>query len=314
MLIDGIARVFRDIKAKNVVIDGILKLRRASLYACKITCDGIIIGNREVSADEIIVDGICSVSKMYGDKIILKNNQDKGIGMQNLKVPVQLKPFLKLYLGRDISTTHSIVDVLECTNLEAEDIKAKVIRANNVKLKGNCVVDKLFCDGEIFIDDTCQVKKIISKNQPVMAKKEMEGMANASLVKILDLYKDGKINADEAEKMISSLGIGTAANKGEMPDVPWKDDGKLRIVAYIGRKLLRKGDPEATHIEVKYDGEALNVESYGNLICGNINGNASTGGSITCGDIGGNVTCGGSIRCKSVNGNIAAGGGVHIER
>jgi len=179
MLIDGIARVFRDIKAKNVVIDGILKLRRASLYACKITCDGIIIGNREVSADEIIVDGICSVSKMYGDNIILKNNQDKGIGMQNLKVPVQLKPFLKLYLGRDISTTHSIVDVLECTNLEAEDIKAKVIRANNVKLKGNCVVDKLFCDGEIFIDDTCQVKEIISKNQPVMAKKERKYLKNS---------------------------------------------------------------------------------------------------------------------------------------
>ena len=83
-------------------------------------------------------------------------------------------------------------------------------------------------------------------------------------------------------------------------------------MAYIGRRLLRKGEPGAAAIEVKYDGEALNVECYGNLTCGNVNGNVSAGGSVNCGDIEGNVTAGGSIYCQNIGGRVTAGGGVHI--
>jgi len=313
MGIDGIARIFRDIKAKSVKIEGILKLRRASLNADRVICEGIMVANRAVCADEIYVDGICSVSRMYGDNVILKNNHDRIKASGNF-LPIRLKPFIKLYFGRNVSFDYSLVDVLECTNLEAEGIKAKVIRANNVKLKNRCIVDKLFCDGEIFIDDTCHVGKIISKDQVITVKKEMGDMANMTLVKILDLYKDGKINADEAEKMINSIklasGEGYTSSGGT--SLPWEDDGKLRIVAYIGRRLLKKGDPEARSIEVKYDSEALNVECYGNLTCGNVKGHVSAGGNVTCGDIGGSVSTGGNIYCKNIGGSIAAGGGVHI--
>ncbi|MBM7582080.1 hypothetical protein JOD02_000937 [Caldicoprobacter guelmensis] len=332
MRIDGIARIFRDIKVKSVKIDGILKMRRASLNADKIVCDGIMTSNREVCADEIYVDGICSVSKMYGDSIVLKNNYDKIKSMRN-PIPIRLRPFLKLYFGRDISVEHSFVDVLECTNLEAEGLKAKVVRANNVKLKGNCIVDRLYCDGQIIIDDTCKVNNIFSNNQKITLKKEMTDMANATLVKILDLYKHGKIDADEAEKMINSirdnLRIEDGSRKGDFTDLPWEDDGKLRIVAFIGRKLLKKGDPDSTSIEVKYDGEALDIECHGNLSCSDVKGNVSAKGNVTCRNVGGNVnaggnaTCeniegnvsaGGNIHCKNINGSVAAGGGIHIEK
>ncbi len=314
MGIDGIARIFRDIKAKSVKIEGILKLRRASLNADRVICEGIMVANREVSADEIYVDGICSVSRMYGDNVILKNNHDRIKASGNF-LPIRLKPFIKLYFGRKVSLDYSLVDVLECTNLEAEGIKAKVIRANNVKLKNHCIVDKLFCDGEIFIDDTCRVSEIISKDQSITVNKEMNDMANMTLVKILDLYKDGKINADEAEKMIDSIKANTGMGYTSCYDpagLPWEDDGKLRIVAYIGSRLLKKGEPGATNIEVKYDGEALNVECCGNLTCGDVNGNVSAGGSVTCGDIEGNVSSGGEIYCKNICGRVVAGGGVHI--
>jgi len=327
--IDGVARVFRNIKSKSVKIDGILKLRRASLYADKIICDGVIVGNREINADEIHIDGICSVSKMYGDKIVLKNNKNKGGRLINANIPIKIEQFFKLYFGRNVSMEYSIVDVIECTDLEAEDIVAKVIQANRVKLKGNCKIGKLICDGKMFIDDTCQISEIVSKKSIINSRKEIEDMANKSLVKILDLYKDGKINADEAEKMISSLGIEAGLNKNKDFNLPWEDDGKLRIMAYIGRRLLKKGDPGLNHIEVEYNGEALNVECYGNLRCEDIGGSASAGGDIACGDVGGsvraggsinckdirgNVSCGGNIRCKSIEGKVAAGGGVHIEK
>jgi hypothetical protein len=75
-------------------------------------------------------------------------------------------------------------------------------------------------------------------------------MANAALTKILDMYKEGRINPDEAEKMLASVGsTGTKeipqknVLSGSSGEIDWPDDGKLRIVAFIGRRLLKKGDP-----------------------------------------------------------------------
>lgn len=326
MKVEGVARAFRDIRAKTVDISGMLKVRRASLNADKVICEGIIVANQEVSADEIYVDGICSVSRMYGDNVVLKNNRDRINGSRKA-LPVRIKPLIKLYFGRDVSPDYSTVDVLECTNLEADGIRARVIRANKVKLNNGCIVDRLFCDGEISIDDTCRVGKIIFEDREITLKKEMSDMANMTLVKILDLYKDGKISADEAEKMINSLN--SALGEGGATNLPWGDDGKLRIVAFVGRRLLKKGDPGATRIEVKYEGPALDVECYGNLSCGDVDGHVNAmgnvtcddvgghinaGGSITCGNIDGNVSAGGNVYCKDINGSITAGGGVHLRK
>jgi len=320
--IGGVARIFKDIKAKKVKMGGVVKIRRADVNADEIICDGILVSNGEICADEIRFEGVFSVSKMYGDNIVLKYNHQRLYNRgnsNNLAFPKQngkYKPLIKMYLGRDIGTDCSIVDVIECTNLEAEGIRAKVISANNIKLKNNCIVDKVFCDGKLEIDDTCIIKEINSETQPIIARKEIGNMANATLVKILDLYKEGKINADEAEKMIKSVkpdlgtdgfwsdsnnnsSIGNKIYNGSLiEELPWEDDGKLRIVAYIGRRLLKKGDPGATSIEVKYDGEALNVECHGNLYCGEIKGNVATQGSIYC---------------KKIYGKVAAGGGITLE-
>lgn len=138
--IDGIARAFREIKAKKVVIEGLLKLRRASLKADQIRCDGIMIVNREVCADQIFLDGLCSVAKMYGDEILLKHNVNN-LNLSGKRSAMWLTPFCELYFGRKVSMDYSLVDLLECTDLEAEGVKFKVIRANKVRLKGGCVVE-----------------------------------------------------------------------------------------------------------------------------------------------------------------------------
>jgi hypothetical protein len=153
-------------------------------------------------------------------------------------------------------------------------------------------------------------------------------MENTTIKKILDLYKDGKISADEAELMLSHLkSTDPGASDNEAYETSWAEDGKLRIVAFIGRRLLKEGDKQARSIEVKYEGPALDVECYGNLTCGNITGNANAGGGMHCGDVGGDVSCGGSLscgdissdvscggslKCQEVHGAISAGGGVHI--
>lgn len=312
---DGVARFFRNIEAKTVKVDGLLKLRRASLYADNIQCDGILVCTGEVSADNINIHGACSVSEMYGDKIKIKNNEKS---IDESQIPKKLISMSSLYFGRKLSPKHSLIDIIECTHLEASGIKAKVVKAQSVNLRGNCIIDTLDCTGEMIIDDTCRIGKIISGNKP---KGRVQEMKETNLIKILDLYKDGKLTSDQAETMIGSV------KEIETPAVSWEDDGKLRVVAYIGRRLLKKGDTGTNRIIVEYQGDALDVESYGSLSCGNINGDANAGnsincgniegdvkcgGSVTCGDIGGDLSCGGSVQCKNTKGNITAGGGVHM--
>lgn len=72
---DGLGRVFKNIKVKKAKVNGVLKIRRGKLEADNITCDGVITSTREVSADEIYIDGVCSISKMYGDKITIRNKK-----------------------------------------------------------------------------------------------------------------------------------------------------------------------------------------------------------------------------------------------
>lgn len=351
--IEGMARVFRDMKVKRLNINGMLKVRHAKINAESIYCDGFLTCTGEVLADDIQIYGVCSVAKMYGDTIYISHqNGDIHIGdkEQLLKIVSSLG---RMYLGRKVSINYNLVDHVECTKLTASGLRAKTVRADSVTLTDGCCVDKLYCDGEMHIDQSCKIGQIISTNGSCSNQetaistdtnnlKLIDGsdqtskinqwgnnkMANPSVKKILDLYKNGKIDADEAELMLqSAFPMEQGSESKSILVTPWSDDGKLRIVAFIGKKLLKKGEEFAKSIEVKYDGPALNVEAYGNLTCGDVKGNASAGGGLDCGDvagfvscggeltcndIGGSVNCGGSITCKEVHGAIHAGGGVRI--
>jgi cytoskeletal protein CcmA (bactofilin family) len=356
--VQGFARFFRNIKAKRLLIEGMLKVRHANVYADHIICNGLMTCSGEVSADQIDIDGVCSVANMYGDNISI-HYSGGDIHFKGSSLSKNLIFLSKLYLGRKLSLDYNLVDQVECTQLSASGLKSKIVRAGSVQLEDNCIIEKLYCDGEMKIDPSCIIGKIFTKdgriihhmtdreknlggkvrledndkkeeetNLSIKNKRGKSSMSNGTIKNILDLYKDGKINAKEAEQMLLSTKLMEQGTQETMNfDTPWPEDGKLRIVAFIGKKLLKKGDEQSRSIEVRYDGPALNVECYGNLSCNNIGGNAnaggslhcedvggnaSCGGSMTCKDIGSNVSCGGSLNCKEVHGGINAGGGVHI--
>lgn len=302
---DGLARVFKNIKVKKANVSGVLKLRRAKLEADNISCSGVITCNREVSGDEIYIDGACSISKIYGDNVTIKN---KTGALANSKIPTKLLAVTGVYLGRKVSTTHSLVDVIECTNLEASGLKAKLVKVENVKLYNNCIIDKLECTGKAIIDDSCKIGNIPSKNN-----KGADDMANMNISKILELYKGGKINEEEAEKMLSSVSNRNIQSDDGTQDVAWEDDNKIRIVVFKGKRLLTKGEAGRYSINVEYQGDVLEVECDGSLTCGNVNNNIHAGTSVTCGDVEGNVKAGSEISCKDVAGNVSAGSSVTCE-
>lgn len=88
--------------------------------------------------------------------------------------------------------------------------------------------------------------------------------------------------------------------------LPWKDDGILRAVVYVGR-TLKKHQKEAKEITFSYEGPALIVCSDFSVRCGDVQGYVDAGTSVECGNVGGDVDAGTSISCGNVGGDADAG-------
>lgn len=97
-------------------------------------------------------------------------------------------------------------------------------------------------------------------------------------------------------------------------DLPWEDDGTLRVVIFQGKTYLQSY-PEAKEICLEMDGLCVeNVECACSLsIDGNVGGNVTAKGSIKCDSVLGHVSAGGSVNCDDVHGNVQAGGSVNCD-
>lgn len=312
--VEGAARFLRDARCEEVKIDGFLKVRRGNLTTRRLICDGMLVSTGEVGGDQVEISGICSVDTLVGDEIRILWDESG-----NSKVRISgdignLRRLGRLYFGRKVSDEFNLADRVECTHLVAARLQSREIRAGSVELTNGCVVDRLICDGEIRLSRDCQIGKIVSEGEPNIIWTEENTiheyneeeilMATKEFVEILEAYKAGTIDADEAERRTDVI-------KGRFGGVlPWANDGKVRIVAFIGHKLLKKGDADYRKLEASLDGEIRDVDCWGNLTCGDVRGDVKAGSHVSCGDVGGSVSAGSSVDCKDVGNGVSAGSSV----
>lgn len=98
-------------------------------------------------------------------------------------------------------------------------------------------------------------------------------------------------------------------------DLP--DDNKLRIVQFLGNKILGVDLWEqdkninlkiSDSLCITQSGLGINVEIWGNAnIQGDINGYVECGGKLNCGNIGSYAECGNSVNCGNIDGYVECG-------
>jgi hypothetical protein len=145
-----------------------------------------------------------------------------------------------------------------------------------------------------------------------------------TLKSLLEMYKEDNLSAEEVSKLIEALYARTTAeataqsakkqdSSGCGTVLPWDDSNKIRIVAYIGHRLIKQGEaiPEFT-VDLE-DYSPLSVECWGNLACDSIEGDAAAGKYIQCESIEGNAIAGTYIQCDCIEGNATAGGDLNAE-
>ena len=94
------------------------------------------------------------------------------------------------------------------------------------------------------------------------------------------------------------------------PDLPWGDDGVLRVALYIGREMIAGGNAQKG-FRYRVEQVVKGVESPISISCGDVYGDVFAGMDVTCGNVGGEVSAGCDAHCGDVNGSLAAGCDVH---
>ena len=93
-------------------------------------------------------------------------------------------------------------------------------------------------------------------------------------------------------------------------NLPWKDDGVLRVVVYVGHELIGGGKAEKD-FACRVDRNVAGVLSMVSVTCGDVTGNVSAGGNVNCAEVSGSVDAGNFINCANVGGNVDAGSSVN---
>lgn len=101
-------------------------------------------------------------------------------------------------------------------------------------------------------------------------------------------------------------------------DIP--DDERLRVVQFIGSRMVQMDEVSDQPIllavpkeksNLLRGGNSLNVTVYGSAaIHGNVGGNLTADGTVSCGNVGGLVNSDGDVNCGNVGGNLNADGDV----
>lgn len=89
------------------------------------------------------------------------------------------------------------------------------------------------------------------------------------------------------------------------------EDGKLYIVVAKGKNLVKVVNYQNNikdNIEIKIEGDAVNVQSYFSVtVDGNVQGSISAGNCVTCDTVYSSVNAGNCVTCDSVYGSVSAG-------
>lgn len=88
--------------------------------------------------------------------------------------------------------------------------------------------------------------------------------------------------------------------------LPWEDDETLRVVVYIGHKLVTHEKASQT-ITFHYEGEALAIDSAVSVDCGDVQGSVHAGAAVKCGNVQGSAHAGSDVYCGNVSVDARAG-------
>ena len=132
-----------------------------------------------------------------------------------------------------------------------------------------------------------------------MAEEKKSGFDKIFGISLRDLHA-------RANQQLRDLHARANQQKWTLPAPEWPDDGALRIVAYMGHRVVESARNLET-LTFRYEGPALDIHSQISVVCADVEGSVEAGKDVSCGNVQGDVEAGRDVNCGSVEGDVDAG-------
>lgn len=130
---DGVFEGNRNIKSKNIRVDGVMKLSAGNLEGDSFYCDGVLHTKGNVSFDMAEINGYISAKEITGDRIKINYHIDK-----NADISRNIFQFLK---GKVNSNNYCTIDLIEASTVVVKGVKAHTISGEDVVIDKDCEVN-----------------------------------------------------------------------------------------------------------------------------------------------------------------------------
>lgn len=138
---DGMGTVFGNLIAKGVSVNGLLTLKNGTkLETEKLSCEGIIKVNGEISADQIDAEGLLRAKEIVGEYVKIRSKGARVFGL-----------FFRKF---------SRVPLIEATTIDLSGVKANQVNGQDIKIGKGCRIEHLDCSGHLSLAKGAKVKNI----------------------------------------------------------------------------------------------------------------------------------------------------------
>ena len=139
---EGTSQIKGNIRANEIDVSGVAEIK-GRVEADKIMCEGVIRVDGEISADLVQARGAIVAHEILGDKVVIRS---------------EVRSFLRRFLHK-----YERVNFVEATTVELHRVNAKTVNGHDIYIGHKCKIDRIDCDGTLFIDPTAEVTEIVGE-------------------------------------------------------------------------------------------------------------------------------------------------------
>ncbi len=140
---EGVADFFSDIRAKKIVVEGVLNAKKeVKIEAEEIICEGVIKAGGEVSADVVHAEGCITADEIFGDKIFIDSYHHPR------------------FVSRILRRWRSEVRLIEATTIDLRGVSASSVNGKDITIGPDCRIENIDCNGTLYIDKSSYVRNI----------------------------------------------------------------------------------------------------------------------------------------------------------
>lgn len=158
MKVEGVVSLSGNLKAEDLDIQGIIRSKGEKVEAEKINCEGLLNFDGEISADIVKAEGIIRANEICGDQISVES--------VSIEPYHWLKKGIRSLIGleADGKDNFSKVDLIEGTIVKLKNVRAKEVNGHDITIGENCVVDKVDCDGILYVNRSATIGEITGEH------------------------------------------------------------------------------------------------------------------------------------------------------